>query len=353
MATSTVDGSEPALEGEFEEETIFPFFFPAGPSLLEEGVEGEGDERGHEVVGPILSGGRERGTLTREEAKEEDDLFDEGEGQGVWERDGGEEEEVGSWAGRLRRGELLAAGGEEEESDDPPSPPGLSGTTPPAGNRLRKHVKRTHKYKGTKKLSLPVAMTQYRDMLCKKRPHSMINLPIPPGDERGGKGRRNTAPAINVKRVRREGRGKGGVRKRRSSSGESAGGGGRGGGGGGAHMSPRHTPNDEKSLQKKKKKQFQIMMTLERDSKNTHDPLSPVPPLPPPQFSPPKVPPHATPSGPRSIGGYPRLHSISLPPKTAQLLRGPSDLFSELCPPSPQLQCWNQRGRDGVRSSQS
>lgn len=70
------------------------------------------------------------------------------------------------------------------------------------------------------------------------------------------------------------------MRKRRTSSGESY--------SGGDHHSPRHAASDEKSLQKKKKKETQRKMTLERDSKNAHDPLCSITSLQPPQFSPPK-----------------------------------------------------------------
>lgn len=202
---------------------------------------------------------------------------------------------------------------EEEEEDDSPSPTGLPGTTPPAGSRFMKHSRRTHKYKGGKKLSLGhVPKSQYRDCF-KKRPHSMITLsssPLNEGAENGEeRSRRYTAPSLAVGIKSKKMKELKGGRKKHGGSG--------GSGGGGGHQSPRHTPSDEKTLQKKKKKQTQRKITHDRDKKQVPNP---------PTICTPRTPP----SERTTSLGLP-VQSVDLPDYTPSVYRGdesPTDPLS-------------------------
>ena len=190
-----------------------------------------------------------RGLLVREKAEEEVDFFAEHKQQ--------REEE-----GLPADSERWEDGDGEDESEELPSPSGLSGTTPPAGSRYMKHARRTNKYKGVKKLSLGhVPKLQFRDTV-KKRPHSMVDLQ--PREGEGEKGRRNTAPAISVRRRRCEG-----VRVGESPQCEAG----------------------QRSLQRKKKKKSQRKITNDRDKKAALNPSSPLSPQTPSPRSPRKRPP--------------------------------------------------------------
>lgn len=254
---------------------------------------------------PLIGVGNEesgvsRGILTRQEL-------------GYFEDE--EEEEVGD--GKLKNGQephlqgLATATrwteGREDEEDDFPS--GLPGTTPPTGSRYMKHARRTHKYKSGKKLSLGnIPKLRYRDCCFKKRPHSMITMPVPLPDEEAGDGRsrRFTAPNLCMKKKKtRE------LRAKRSRKRGSSGGSGEGGG----PQSPRAIGSDEKSVQRKKKKQSQRKITHDRDEKQSQTPSTICTPR--------------TPSSEKTTSWGLPIKSVDLPDYT------PSSAYSIGSPPDP------------------
>ena len=265
-------------------------------------VGGEEGERlgGREIAeegGQILAEGERRktsrGVLTRVEPEEEDDYFEGEEGME------GRLRNPGGWRWQGEGGE-----GEErdEESDGLPSPSGLPGTTPPGGSRYMKHARRGHKYKGAKKTSLGhIPKLRYRDMKVVRRPKSMVTLQAARKDEEGGRGRRNTAPAISVGKIRRDFRqGSGGGGRKRSTA---TSGGGRGG-------SP--VDGDDRSLQRKKKKRTQRRISHDRDKKTTQNPYSP------PRLQPSPLPPSPDPPR-RSRPPLIPVQSVDIPDYTPSL----------------------------------
>ena len=230
---------------------------------------------------PEGNGAGSRGILAQDDTEEELEYLkeEEREGEGgevvVVPKKDREPQLLGLATATRRRGKREGDG----DSCDSPSPLGLPGTTPPAGSRYMKHARKTHKYRGGKKLSLGhIPKLRYRDTL-QKRPCSMITLPATADDEdgegEGGRGRRNTVPRLGVRRSRKEGQ-----RQRRV--GEAKGGKRKYGGSSGGHQSPHQAGGDEKNLQKKKKKQSQRKITLDRDEKIAQNPSSPLPPPMPP-----------------------------------------------------------------------
>ena len=356
MATGAADGDLKSSQDReiCEEEHIFPLI---NDDDIPPVIAGEGEDEGHVGRGSILRegeddfrGGHSRGILTRNEAEEELEFFEEEEGEEEEDGDGGE------WEGReqlLRVAPWRQSEGDNEESDDLPSPIGLPGTTPPAGGRYMKHTRKGHKCKGVKKLSLGhIPKCQYRDIL-KRRPKSMMNLQ--PSQREEEKGRRNTAPAISVRKCR-----KGGVKRVREERGrrrhQRSAGGVRGhqsphhagghqsphhigghqsphhigghlspGAGGhqsphtGGHQSPHHAVGDEKTQQKQKKKHMQRMISQDRDDKIAKNPPIPLPPPPAPQplksprWRPPLIP----------------VQSVDLPDYTPSLSYLTSDVTSD------------------------
>ena len=369
MATGAADGDLKSSQDReiCEEEHIFPLI---NDDDIPPVIAGEGEDEGHVGRGSILRegeddfrGGQSRGILTRNEAEEELELFDEEEEEGEEEEE--EDGDGGEWEGReLRAAPRRQSEGDNEESDGLPSPMGLPGTTPPAGGRYMKHTRKGHKYKGGKKLSLGhIPKCQYRDTL-KKRPKSMMNLH--PSQHEEEKGRRYTAPAISVRKCRKGGvkkvgeergrrryqRSPGGVRGHQSP--HHAGGhqSPRAGGhqspstgghqspharghqsphtGGhqsphtGGHQSPHHTVGDGKTQQKQKKKHMQRMISQDRDDKTAKNP--PIP-LPPPQAPPPPV---SQPlKSPRWRPPLIPVQSVDLPDYTPSLSYLTSDVTSD------------------------
>ena len=244
---------------EEDEEDIFILSTDRGHQGEEQDDEREGEDR--EIVGKRVLGEGERmkisrGHLTRVEAEEEEDYFED---------DVEEEEEEGkrkllkptSWRWQEE-------GKGDEESDELPSPSGLPGTTPPASSRYMKHARRGHKYKGGKKMSLGhVPKLRHRDVIT-RRPKSMVALQSGKTEKEEGRGRRNTAPAIEMKRESRQRSGG----RRRSSAAT------RGGEGSHGHS----VAGDDRSLQRRKKKREQQRISHDRDEKTTQNPSSPLTP---------------------------------------------------------------------------
>ena len=277
MATINAESSDSSREeGEHEdEEDIFilstdaPQHEGEGADILRGVKERDGSERW-----------RGRGLLERIEAQDEER---EGEGEGDYFVDK-ELCDLHTKRNVLLPSVELSDEWIETESDELPSPLGLPGTTPPAGSRSIKQARKSHKYKGVKKLSLGhVPKYQHRDVI-KKRPRSMISLESHAKDKlKGGRGRRNTAPSVSVKKIRREGgRGAAGVRKHQAESGDVGDG-------------SSHVGSDEKLIQKKKKKRSQLKMSHERDEKAAQNPSSPLHS----SLQPPQLPPANPPRRPR------------------------------------------------------
>ena len=302
-----------------------------------EGEEGEREGEEGEEEGEIKADS----VLTRDDVEEDLDYFEE-------EEEEGEEGEREGGGGGLQMSELAAASQRRWEAEDDEenydSPSGLPGTTPPAGSRYMKNARKGHKYKSSKKLSLGnVPKSQYRDLYKEKRPHSMIALPtaaVQEEGEEGERGRRNTVAAISVRKMRREGQrrageGKGGRRRHKCVGGPDE-----------CH-SPHHTGDDERNLQKKKKKLNQRKINQNRDDKIAQNPsialpLQPfqlppnLPPHPPPKLPPhpsPKLPPHPSPKPPLSPNS-PHWRPPLIPVQSVDLPDYTPSLY--LAPDSPQ-----------------
>ena len=210
----------------------------------------DGESAGKRVLGDGEGMKISRGYLTRVEAEEEEEEEEDEEGKRKLLK-------PTSWRWQEE-------GRRDEESDELPSPSGLPGTTPPAGSRYMKHARRGHKYKGGKKLSLGhIPKQRYRDVIT-RRPKSMVALQSAKTEGEEGRGRRNTAPAISVGKMKRESRQGSGGRRRSSAT--------RGG-------SPGHAvAGDDRSLQRRKKKREQRRISHDRDEKTTQNPSSPLTP---------------------------------------------------------------------------
>ena len=285
------------------------------------GVEGERGRVGGVLVSEVRGGkrwrrevGGEEGRRVRWEVGEESSASSES----PWKHNRKEMEERGQL--EEEEEEVKEKEEEEEGSSSDGSAVGLPGTTPPSGNRFAKFVRRLHKYKGGKKLSLGhIPNLRYRDK--SRRSHSMMSLSSTPkeGEDRIGHSRRYTAPSVSVAGRGREGGRKekreGGKRERREAGRRRREGASRSSGGG--YLSPHQA---ESKNQKRKKKQIQRKIARDDKQAQSSSHLS---------YSPNKslLSPHN--SAPRGAGGAPCLNhrrplepvvSVDLPDYTPSLL---------------------------------